>query len=516
MSIPAREQEDRGAPKARAEIEDDDALDELPPLDGDAADAPEPEMSALDSVEDIDDDDASLDDTTGEDERVDSSELDLDDEEGGWIDEPSESPDLDLGDAGLIDFADEEADGSPQVAEQGADWDDASLEDGPERGDLDGGDEGPVSPDEELREEDLPLLDSDEAGDLDEASLLDAGFAADEPLGLAWAAEPWSRVGAPVPLASATAVACVLRGALVAGRSEAGVAELSQVDLEGAVQGLAAAGLDISDVRSLDVERDAGRALDAPTMVAVTEGGQAFVSRDGGATFVLLGAEAGSDAAVPAQDSHVLQAVIANGTVWLHTRPGELLAVVRSEADKERTARIERCDVGGRVAAIARDSAPRIAAVAAIAIDDDGRPVAIVRGLPDGSLVRERADGPESKAPALLAIRSGHVAYAGQRGGVARSLGGAALAAFVWEGRVTALSFVDDGGTLVAATYSEVDDTTALVKLDADGRASVVARIGPSHPDTEADGRVLAMAHDEARGVVWVAGAFGVAAFAVR
>jgi hypothetical protein len=387
------------------------------------------------------------------------------------------------------------------------------LGDGPERGDLDGGDEGPVSPDEELREEDLPLLDSDEAGDLDEASLIDAGFAADEPLGLAWAAEPWSRVGAPVPLASATAVACVLRGALVAGRSEAGVAELSQVDLEGAVQGLAAAGLDVSDVRSLDVERDDGRAL---VVVAVTEGGQAFVSRDAGATFVLLGAQAstdGSGAAVPEPDSHVLQAVIANGKVWLHTRSGELLAVVRSEAE---TARIERCDVGGRIAAIARDSAPRNAAVAAIAIDDDGRPVAIVRGLPDGSLVRERADGPESKAPALLAIRSGHVAYAGQRGGVARSLGSAPLAAFVWEGRVTALSFVDDGGTLVAATYSEVDDTTALVKLDTDGRASVVARIGPSHPDMEADGRVLAMAHDEARGVVWVAGAFGVAAFAIR
>ena len=508
MPVPAREQEEKGAPKARLAIEDDDALDELPPLDGDAGDAPEPETTALDSVEDLDDDDASLDDATGEDDRVDTSELDLEEKEEGWVDEPSESPDLDLGSTDLIDFAGEEADGAPQAAEQGAEWDDAGFGDGPEHGDLDGGDEGPVSPDEELREEDLPLLDSDEAGDLDEASLIDAGFATDEPLGLAWAAEPWSRVGAPVPLASATAVACMLRGALVAGRSEGGVAELSQVDLEGAVQGLAAAGLDVPDVGSLDVAGELA--------VAVTEGGRALVSHDAGASFVpLLRANSDGGAAVPEQDCHVLQAVIANGKVWLRTRLGELLAAV-PDAENERAARIERCEVGGRVAAIARDSAPRVAAIAALAIDDDGRPVAIVRALSDGSLVRERADGPESKAPALLAIRSAHAAYAGQRGGVARSLGGGAFAGFVWEGRVTALSFVDDGGTLVAATYSEVEDTTALVKLDTDGRASVVARIGPSHPDAEADGRVLAMAHDEARGVVWVAGAFGVAAFAIR
>jgi translation initiation factor IF-1 len=301
----------------------------------------------------------------------------------------------------------------------------------------------------------------------------------------------------------------VLRGALVAGRSEAGSAELSQVDLEGAVQGLAAAGLDILDVRSLDVEGD--------VVVAVTEGGQAFVSHDAGSNFVLLGGQTsahggGAVLPEPTRDSHVVQAAIAGGRVWMRTRRGDLLAVAWSEADKERS-RVEHCDAGGRVAAIARDSVFR---VAALAIDDDGRPVAIVRGLPDGSLVRERADGPESKAPALLAIRARNVAYAGQQGGVVRSIGGGDLAGFVWEGRVTALSFVDDGGTIVVATYSEVDDTTALVKLDTDGRASVVARIGPSHPDADADGRVLAMAHDEARGVVWVAGGFGVAAYAMQ
>jgi hypothetical protein len=81
---------------------------------------------------------------------------------------------------------------------------------------------------------------------------------------------------------------------------------------------------------------------------------------------------------------------------------------------------------------------------------------------------------------------------------------------------VTALAFVDDAGTLAVASYSDADDTTALVRLDAAGRAAVVARIGPARAEGEADGRVLAMDYDEARGVVWVAGGFGVAAFAVR
>jgi hypothetical protein len=58
-----------------------------------------------------------------------------------------------------------------------------------------------------------------------------------------------------------------------------------------------------------------------------------------------------------------------------------------------------------------------------------------------------------------------------------------------------------------------------------------VARIGPARAQAgadavpgaedgleglETDARVLALAYDDARGVVWVAGGFGVAAFAVR
>jgi hypothetical protein len=89
-------------------------------------------------------------------------------------------------------------------------------------------------------------------------------------------------------------------------------------------------------------------------------------------------------------------------------------------------------------------------------------------------------------------------------------------ATVVWTGRVTALVLLDDAGRLLAATYSEADDTTALVHVDVAGVASVVARVGATRADPDSDGQVLSMAHDEARGVVWLAGGFGVAAFAVR
>jgi hypothetical protein len=76
------------------------------------------------------------------------------------------------------------------------------------------------------------------------------------------------------------------------------------------------------------------------------------------------------------------------------------------------------------------------------------------------------------------------------------------------------LSFVDDDGTLLAATYSPSDSTTALVSVDQTGHPAVVALVGDAHEDPDSDGRVVALAWDEARGVVWLAGAFGIAAFA--
>ncbi|HEX3343909.1 MAG TPA: hypothetical protein VHS09_05015, partial [Polyangiaceae bacterium] len=164
--------------------------------------------------------------------------------------------------------------------------------------------------------------------------------------------------------------------------------------------------------------------------------------------------------------------------------------------------------------------------------DDGGRVTGLVRarGTHDGAVEHEALDAPEPVGlRAVLAVRGAHVAYASRRGGVVRRGAGGAWTVHAWEGSVTALAFVDDAGTLVAATYSAADDTTALVCLEAAGRAHVVARIGPARVPAgadvaaddgegplDADARVAALAHDDARGVVWIAGGFGVAAFAVR
>jgi hypothetical protein len=469
---------------------EDDELDELPPLDGDGRDAPEPEATSEDLPEDADTE-ASLDDSTGEDAAPDTTDLDLGQADGqadgGWLEEPPDAPDLDLGDVAMIDFGEGTAAAEEDSDEASEGDGDLGLADGPERGDLDAGDEGPLDEDEELRESDLPALDADEEGELDDEALVDAGFAADEPLGLPWAAEPWSRVGAPVALTAATAIACTLRGAIVSGRAESGVAELSRLDLEGTCQGIPGAGIDAAAVRGLAVAGD--------VVAAVVEDRGAFVSRDGGATFGPI-----------AEALAVVEAVVTPSRVWLRTRPGGLFAV-DGEAGVA-----QRCATTGAVAATAGDGE----GFAALVVDDAGAPVGLLRGRAPGALRREAFAGPEAAAPALVAVRGDHVAYAARRGGVVHRMGAGSAREVSWEGRVTALVIVDDAGTLVAATYSAGDDTTALVRVDQAGQASVVARVGPASGDAEADGRVRAMAFDEAHGVVWVAGGFGVAAFAVR
>jgi len=489
--------------------DDLDDLDELPPLDGDLRDAPEPEPDPGDLVGD--DGDASLDDATGEDDPVDADELELDEGEKGWLQEPADAPDLDLGDVALIDFGGD-APAADDAEEPGVGEEDFGLGNAPERGGLDGGDEGPVGADEELREADLPQLDADEEGDLEDAALVDAGFAADEPVGLPWSAEPWSRVGAPVELASATAVACAGRGALVAGREEGGAAEIVRIDLEGTSQSLATAGLDPGAVKALAVEGD--------VVAALVERGRLMISHDGGASFVPA-----------AEGIAATDLALVAGALWVRTTAGALAVVRGGAVDMEPSAAGSHST---SIRALTRDVS---AGVAALVSDDAGRVSGLVRarGTNDGAVEHEAVEPPEAVGlRAVLAVRGVHVAYAGRRGGVVRRGADGSWVTHLWEGSITALSFVDDAGTLVAATYSEADDTTALVCLEAGGReprARVVARIGPARAQAgadaaasaedgegalETDARVLALAYDDPRGVVWVAGGFGVAAFAVR
>ncbi|MDP9002415.1 MAG: hypothetical protein M3O46_20170, partial [Myxococcota bacterium] len=241
-----------------------------------------------------------------------------------------------------------------------------------------------------------------------------------------------------------------------------------------------------------------------------------LVSDDGGNRFALVGGPI-------AEGVVATDAVFGSGRLWVRTRTGGLVVDHTnghsgpSDHDTGRASdipAIERCPVPGVAAALTRDAAFNTSGVAVLVVDNGGQPTAVVHAAPSGSTRREVIEAPEARFPALLAAHGEQIAYAARRGGVVRRSTDGTWMPFAWEGRVTAIAFVDERGTLIASTYSDADDTTALVRLDATGTATVVARVGAARADAESDGCVLAIAHDEARGVVWLAGGFGVAAFA--
>ncbi len=492
-------------PRLPSELEEDE-LEELPPIDGDGGDSAE---TAAD-VEDLEGEDANepaagslLDDSTGEDDALDANALEgLEDgeTERGWLDEQVDSPDLELGEPALLDAGDE-ALSLEDSEEPAAPDEDFGIGEGGERSSLDFAEEGPVNADEELRDEDLPALDADDAPDDDakgdDDGLLDERVIGEEPLGLPWAAEPWAQVGPPLGLSNVglpggiTAMTCAARGALVAGRTASGAHELIRVDLEGGRQVLRAEELRGGRVGALAAEGE--------VVAAVVEGGRLLLSQDGGDRFEAVAVPEGVAAA---------SVVLASGILWVRTRTGSLLSARPGKA-------LERCPVPGNVVSLTADG---VGGAVALAVDETGRPATLVRGKASGAVVCEAVQAPAGRPAPWLSARADHVAYgAGSaRGGVVVRGSNGTWNRLAWEGRVTALSIVDALGTVVVATYSEADDTTGLVRLDRTGPASLVGRLGPSRDDPEADGRTLALAFDDPRGVVWVAGGFGVAAFAIR
>jgi hypothetical protein len=461
----------------------DDELGELPPLDGEMDEAAEPQAE----LDDLGDDDGAIEDSTPEGDPADPIELDhLEEGETSWLNEALDATDVDLGAADLMDLDDERIAGEHDGEDVDV-GDEAALSDQGESGGLDAGDEGPLDLDEELRDSDLPAMDADEDESID-SRLLEEQLTADE--SLPWAAEPWDRVGAPLGLVAATAVACVSRGALVAARAETNQLQLFRVDLEGARDALRLEGLQVSEVVAL--------AADARTVAAVLPEAGLVVSRDGGERFE-----------APVGGVGVADVRLVSGVVWLRTRSGDLLVSKRADRD------FVRCPAPGTVAAIASHDA---SGIVALVVDSVGRPIALGRGGLDGLLAWESISVPEASKPMVLAARAAHVAYSGRSGVVRRGTHG--WRSFTWDGSVTALAFVDDEGTLLAATYSDADDTTGLVRIDVKGGVAIVARIGATQnlrePSDPADGRALALACDDSRGVVWVAGGFGLAAFAIR
>jgi len=175
-----------------------DELDlDLPALDGEDDGEVELAPEGIDGVEDDGGD--ALDDSTGEDQPP----PDLEDmgAEGGYLVDADAVATLDVG---AFDVAIE-----PEGKVLGDDEADhgGSMEDlisADEAFVSDGGEEGPLADDEELREEDLPALDADEDGDVPDEDLYDRAIFADSALpDLNWADRAWAKVESPAELADA-------------------------------------------------------------------------------------------------------------------------------------------------------------------------------------------------------------------------------------------------------------------------------------------------------------------------
>jgi hypothetical protein len=182
---------------------DADDLD-LPPLDGKLGVDGDEENEAPPVVgdEDIDTEDAkdhgdAFDDTTGEAEPIDlgaTAALVAEVVDNASLLEADDVGATDIGtfDLSLADEGEGLEEDEPEVREP-----DEELGADEAADHTDGGEEGPLAEDEELREEDLPALDADDDGDVDDESLYDpASMGLDEEL--RWDDRAWARAEALV------------------------------------------------------------------------------------------------------------------------------------------------------------------------------------------------------------------------------------------------------------------------------------------------------------------------------
>jgi hypothetical protein len=189
---------------------EEEELDELPPMDGDDADD-DPDADA--AAEDLDEEPADgadpMDDSTGEGDPI--EEIETSGAEAGWLDDAGDSEALDVGTpetfgteeegATLLEGADE-----PDVGEE-----DLSIGAEDESNVADAGEEGFADEEEDLREEDLPRLDSDEEDvEPDDSDLLEGlpEEDASEESRPPWDDRAWERVedGRPTNPAPVTAL----------------------------------------------------------------------------------------------------------------------------------------------------------------------------------------------------------------------------------------------------------------------------------------------------------------------
>jgi hypothetical protein len=169
-----------------------DDLD-LPPLDGVlGGEEPEPDGASADDIEDHRDLGDALDDATSESDPLDVfAQITVEGAEGGWLVDSDDARGLDVGafDVSIADEGKVLDEDEPELKALV----DEELGANEEAVHTDGGEEGPLAEDEELREEDLPALDADEDGDVSDESLFERG-SIDTGEELRWDDRAWARV----------------------------------------------------------------------------------------------------------------------------------------------------------------------------------------------------------------------------------------------------------------------------------------------------------------------------------
>ncbi|MBX3185554.1 MAG: hypothetical protein KF819_01010 [Labilithrix sp.] len=167
---------------------------DLPPLDGEG-EGEESEAHADDELSDPAADAAEdpLDDATGEADPL--EEIVTVGAEGGWLDDADDARAVDVGpfdlSFGVEGSALDHEEAEPLMPDE-------DLAGGEDALYADAGEEGPLADDEELREEDLPALDADEDGDVEEEGLYDRALL-DHDEELRWDDRAWARVQLPAP-----------------------------------------------------------------------------------------------------------------------------------------------------------------------------------------------------------------------------------------------------------------------------------------------------------------------------
>ncbi len=176
-----------------------DDLD-LPPFDGalEGEEADEdPEAALPDDLHEHHELGDALDDATSEGDPLD--ELVVEGAEAGWLVDADDAGGLDVGPFDISLSPEMKLLDNEELEPVGAD---DELGAGEEVVHTDGGEEGPLADDEELREEDLPALDADDDGDVADESLYERGVI-DTAEELRWDDRAWAR--APVPQAAEVA-----------------------------------------------------------------------------------------------------------------------------------------------------------------------------------------------------------------------------------------------------------------------------------------------------------------------